>query len=334
MAATIMQRAKRTELIKFVEGSDVPLRKCHVHGFLPQSEFYDSSIRRSVYACKECTRKSRGTYHFTERGRDVYCAAEIRKREKIVFSPEQFSWSVKRWDNTCFLTGKTGREPTARVEGSNAPADSSPPSFTLIRADPSEVFSKNNSVLCCRALARTLAWQLPPHLLASYKARVAEDATTTVEVGTALEAVVVNGGATEPAATGVEVEVAAAKGVETSGYFAEPVSAETEIKDQPTAVDNAELVAVPHTCRISEPTAPELMGTGPSEATVENMVVPTTALEKSMAEPTGAPRGLHTKGSAPVKTAASLSDVLERGRQMLAKRKRAVLEAKLVVAGS
>ena len=178
-----MQRAKRTDLIKYVEGSDVPLRKCHVHGFLPPSEFYDSSIRRSVYYCRQCTRKSRGSYHFTERGRDVYCAAEIRKREKIDFTPEQFSWCVKRWNNTCFLTGKTGREPTARVEGSDAPSEGSPPSLTLIRVDQSEGFSEKNAVLCCRALARTLAWQLPPHLLASFKARVAREATeTAVEV--------------------------------------------------------------------------------------------------------------------------------------------------------
>ena len=313
MAATIMQRAKRTELIKFVEGSDVPLRKCHVHGFLPQSEFYDSSIRRSVYACKECTRKSRGTYHFTERGRDVYCAAEIRKREKTDFSPEEFNWSVKRWDNTCFLTGKIGREPTARVKGSNAPAESSPPSFTLIRADPREVFSKNNSVLCCRALARTLAWQLPPHLLASYKARVAEEATMTVEVGALMEAVVTTGRATEPLATGVDVVIAADFSVESMGE-------ETEDKDLQTAAGTVELA----NSTISEPTVREPMGTGSSNAEPVLAPAKVTVLAIAMMEPTGQPKGLYTKGSAQARDVA-ISEALERGRQILAKRKRAVL---------
>ena len=311
MGATA-QRAKRTELIKFVEGSDVPLRKCHVHGFLPQSEFYDSSIRRSVYACKECTRKSRGTYHFTERGRDVYCAAEIRKREKIDFSPEQFSWSVKRWDNTCFLTGKTGREPTARVEGSNAPADSSPPSFTLIRADPSEVFSKNNSVLCCRALARTLAWQLPPHLLASYKARVAEEANATEAV--AAEETLPVEGSLEPnsVASSEEEATLTVDATEAPNTLAEPTGAETtdSVVNRPTATDSS------------------VVGSGAVTETV-------TALSNAAAaELTAAPKGLCTKGFAPVKNAA-VSEALERGRQMLAKRKRAFFEAgRVVAAGS
>ena len=59
-----------------------------------------------------------GSTMLTERGWDVYRAAEIRRRHKIDFSPEQFNWAVKRWKSTCFLTGKT------REQGGGAPSES------------------------------------------------------------------------------------------------------------------------------------------------------------------------------------------------------------------
>jgi hypothetical protein len=141
---------KRYKMIKFGHGSTVPIRKSRLHAYLPES---------CAYACKG----------FTERGWDVYRAAEIRRRHKIDFSPEQFKWAVKRWKSTCFLTGKT------REQGGGAPSESSSSSFTLIHADPSEGFSEKNSVLCCHSLARALAWRLPPHLLASYKKAIILD---------------------------------------------------------------------------------------------------------------------------------------------------------------
>ena len=177
MAATMERPNKRCKMIKCGHGSTMPIRKSRLHGYVPEVELYDSC----VYACKGCkTRQCRGGFHFTERGWDVYRAAEIRRRHKIDFSPEQFNWAVKRWNSTCFLTGKT------REQGGGAPSESSSPSFTLIHADPSEGFSEKNSVLCCHSLARELAWRLPAHLLASYKAIIADESKDGV-VGAAKE---------------------------------------------------------------------------------------------------------------------------------------------------
>ena len=83
MADQPIRRTKRSELIQFVEGSDTPLRLCHVHGFLPMSSFYESSIKRHVYSCMYTVHEevARLILSYVPRSGRLLCGRNQKKRE-------------------------------------------------------------------------------------------------------------------------------------------------------------------------------------------------------------------------------------------------------------
>ena len=153
-------RTPRSCLLKFVEGSAEPLRLCHACGFLPMASFYASSVKRGIYDCKSCIKKGRGDYFHTPHGRNVFCAAEIRRREGIAFTAGDVAEVLERYGGVCFVSGK---------RSSGAKAAGALPCLTLIKCAKDQPFSVGNSVPCCRSMARTLGWQLPPHLIGAWK---------------------------------------------------------------------------------------------------------------------------------------------------------------------
>ena len=163
--ATAMGRRKRAGLIKIVEGSSSPLRLCHSCGFQPLETFHASSLKRGIYRCKTCANQTRWNYYRTEKGQCTIAAKEIRKREHVDFSSEDFAGALSRWDNRCFVSEKL-----SECGGFAVKKDI----LTLITADPALPFSIHNSALCMRSLARSLGWKLPSTMLPAWRARVAE----------------------------------------------------------------------------------------------------------------------------------------------------------------
>ena len=151
-------RTKRSALIKFVPGSYTPLRRCHgCDGFRPIVDFHPSSLRAGVYECRSCATSTRTAHARSESSRHKAAAAAIRKREGVPFTDQDFKAVLTAFGNWCFVTGAqqgTGRD-----------------ALTLIKADSSVAMGPTNCAPCSVHIARQLAWQLPPEMLARWRAR-------------------------------------------------------------------------------------------------------------------------------------------------------------------
>ena len=200
------QRAKHPTLIKFVPGSDSPLRRCHGCDFRPIADFHPSSIRSGIYECRSCATTKRAAHSKSERARHAHSAAEIRKREGVPFTADDVSRVIKAFHDTCFVTGAMTRHHAQGI---------GPASLTLIRADASAgPIAVANCAPCLRSTSKRLAFEMPPHLLPHWRARVeaAGLLVTPAPEATQPPAGVTSQGAAPSAGGAPEVAVLAATG--------------------------------------------------------------------------------------------------------------------------
>ena len=222
---------RRIPLIQFVRGSDVPLRRCHgCDAFKQIAHFHPSSLRAGVYECRSCATSTRTAHARSESSRHKAAAAAIRKREGVAFTDQDFKAVLTAFGNRCFVTGAqpgTGRD-----------------ALTLIKADCSLAMSPTNCAPCSVSIARRLAWQLPPEMLARWKAHA--KATGTEAIGPEAAAAVPT---TPEAATAVPTAPEAATAVPTAPDVADDVGNAPEAAD---AATNA-----PVATGAASPTAPQ-----------------------------------------------------------------------------